>query len=104
MTKRPPSKFPWLKNKLELVATKNIQYSNNIFRFIFCPATYILSFFLMIVYILKNNLKEELIPLYFLIILYLSILIGPVVVVRYVYPFMIIVPLLFIRLLSKSQK
>lgn len=102
---KPKSKFPWLYNKLELVATDNIQYDSNIlFRLLFAPATYILSFILMFIYSLKYKLKEVIIPLFLLLALYSSILIGPVIIVRYIYPFMVIVPFIFIRIISVNNK
>ena len=103
--KRPASKWPWLFDKLEMISTKNIQYSNaTIFRFLFAPATYILLFFLLIIYIIKNKIKKELIPLSLLIALYASILTGPVIIVRYIYPFMVTVPFIFVRLLAKKRE
>ena len=104
MVKPPSSKFKWLKDKLELVAHDNIQYqSYNILRFIFEPATYVLSYMLVIVYLISKNLKNELIPLIPLLGLYLSILVGPVIIVRYIYPFMITIPIILIRIISKNK-
>ena len=102
---KPESKFPWLYNKLELVATDNIQYDSNIvFRLLFAPATYVLSFLLMFIYALKYKMKEVIIPIFLFLALYSSILIGPVIIVRYIYPFMIIVPFIFIRIISVNNK
>lgn len=101
----PESKLPWAYNKLELVATDNVQYGNNIFiRFLFAPATYVLSFMLLLIYVIKNNLKRVLIPMMLLVALYSSILIGPVIIVRYIYPFMVIVPILFVRIISLNNQ
>ena len=102
LLKKPKSKFKWLYDKLELIATNNIQYKNiNPLRFIFEPATYIFSFILLFILSLKK--KEELCNYLFLIALYISILNGPVIIVRYIYPFMISVPIFFIRKFSLKE-
>ena len=102
---RPKSKFPALYNLLEEIATENVQYEKiSIFRFIFEPATYVLSFFLLIVYIIKNKYREYLIPLSLLLGIYLFLLVAPVILVRYVYPFMVCVPIIFFRLLVKKRE
>ena len=102
----PDSKFPWLFDKMEHVATINIQYKNiGIWRFIFAPATYVLSFFLLLVYVISNKLRNELIPLIILLGIFITILNAPVIVVRYIYPFMVCVPIIFIRLFTiKKEK
>ena len=102
---RPESKFPWLYEKLEMITTNNIQYEEATpLRFIFEPATYVLSFFLIILYMLKNKMKKELIPLSLLVALYVSILTGPVILVRYIYPYMIIVPYIFAYLMNGKRE
>ncbi len=102
--RKPESKFPWLYDKLELVATDNIQYGNNIIiRFLFAPATYVLSFLLLFIYAMKYKMKRVIIPMFLLLALYSSILIGPVIIVRYIYPFMVIVPILFMRIISLNN-
>ena len=102
---KPESKFPWLYNKLELVATDNIQYDSNIlFRFLFTPATYVLSFILMFIYAIKYKMKEVIIPMFLLLALYSSIIIGPVIIVRYIYPFMVTIPFIFVRIVSVNNK
>lgn len=102
----PDSKFPWLFDKLERVATINVQYKNiGIWRFIFAPATYVLSYLLLLVYVLSKKLRNELIPLMILLGVSITILNAPVIVVRYIYPFMVCVPIIFIRLFtSKKEK
>ncbi len=102
--KRPDSKLPWLREKLELIATYNKQYNSNlIFRLLFVPATYILSFFLLVIYVVQNKLYNDLIPLVLPLILYISVLFGPVIIVRYIYPFMVIVPFMYFRLLTRKN-
>ena len=99
------SKIPWLKDKYELVAQGDFQYKKYpFFRYIFEPASYILSFFLMIIFLLKSDRKKDIIPLTPLIIIYFSILTGPCIIVRYIYPYMVIVPLLFFRIISNNKR
>ena len=99
----PDSKFPWLFDKLEEVATLNKQYDSiNIWRFIYTPSTYVLSFFLILVYMITR--KQNITPLIFLVSLYITTLSAPVVIVRYIYPFMIIVPILFIKCITLNNK
>lgn len=101
----PDSKFPWLFNKMEKIATENKQYDSvGIWRFIYAPATYILSFFLLISYIVSRKLKNELIPLVLLIGVYITLLNAPVIIVRYIYPFMVCAPIIFVRLFTRKEK
>lgn len=101
--KKPDSKFSFGYKMLEKIATENIQYKST-FRFIFQPASYILSFFLLLVYLLNIKRFKEILPLIIYIALYLSVLFGPVIVVRYIYPFIIFVPILFTRILIINNK
>ena len=99
----PDSKFPWLFKKLEKVATHNEQYNRvGIWRFIYVPSTYILSFFLILIYMKKR--KYMITPLILLISFYITTLSAPVVLVRYIYPFMITIPILFIKCITLNNK
>ena len=97
--KRPDSKFKFGFDLLEKVATENVQYKYQIIRFIFEPATYIISFFLMFIYLISKHKKRELLPLILFVALYINILFGPVIILRYIYPFIIFVPVLFTRII-----
>jgi len=101
----PDIKFPWLFDKLERVASINRQYKDiSIWRFIYAPAVYVLSFFLLFVYVISKKLTNELIPLIVLLGLFITILNAPVIVVRYIYPFMVCVPIIFVRLFTTKKE
>jgi hypothetical protein len=100
---RPKSKFKLGYDILEKIATDCVQYKIPIFMFLFKPSTYIISFFLMFIYLITKKKKKEILPLILFVALYINILFGPLIIVRYIYPFMIFVPILFVRIISLKK-
>lgn len=99
------NKLPILKNIYNDIGSGDFQYKKYKFlRFIFEPASYILLFFLLITYLLQNKRKKEIIPLIIPLLLYLSIVTGPCILVRYMYPYMVLVPIIFFRIISNNKE
>lgn len=101
--KRPKSKFPLGFKIFEKIATENVQYKSPL-RIIFQPATYILLFFTMLIYLLSQKKFKEIVPLYCYVIIFISIINGPVIVIRYIYPYVVFVPILFFMILISNNK
>ena len=89
-------KLPFVKNIIRKFTDENIQYNKLSFiRFIFQPATYIYFFILLFLLQFKKSNRKDLLLYIPLIWIYISILIGPCVIMRYIYPFVICIPFLF---------
>lgn len=92
------SQFYTLKKIIKKFSNGNIQYEELCFlRFIFQPAAYILLFILLFLYKLKNSKKEKILVYLPLLCLLVAILIGPCIITRYIYPFMVTIPYLIIK-------
>lgn len=94
--KRPPSKLPWLESLLEKVTTDNIHQRIPVVSLFFAPATYIwIVLYLMAILFYASKWKES-IPILFIVLLWGTILLGPTIVVRYMYPIMATVPFIIL--------
>ena len=92
------SKFKSMKKIINKFTQENIQYEKLSFlRFIFQPATYILSILLLFLYKIKNSSKDKLLIYIPLLCNLGAIIIGPCIIVRYIYPFMVSLPYLIIK-------
>ena len=101
---RPDSKFKWLHDKMELILTDNVFLDNIVFKLILSPCLYIiitLYFFFLNLDRKEKNILIIYIPIIFI---YFGILFGPCILVRYVYPFMMFVPLLIGIHFGKEKK
>ena len=87
-----------MKKIINKFTQENIQYEKLSFlRFIFQPATYILSILLLFLYKIKNSSKDKLLIYIPLLCNLGAIIIGPCIIVRYIYPFMVSLPYLIIK-------
>lgn len=102
-TERPSSKLPKLERFLEMFATNNVHQKIPVVALVFVPATYIwMTFFCMAYSIYKRNYKE-LIVISLLIGQYITVLLGPSMPVRYMWPIMTTAPILLARLIRKEK-
>lgn len=88
------SKFPWLEEKLENVVSNNAFYHWPIVSALFKPATYILSFLMILLGLLYRKQKRQAFICLFPLAYFGTMLLGPTVQFRYVLPYVITVPLL----------
>lgn len=88
------SKFPWLKEQLDYLIAQNGYQNNFILYTIMSPAPYVwaIVFLLLSSVYRKNKLVISLSSL--LLLLFATILLGPTIIIRYIYPIMIIVPII----------
>lgn len=98
------SKFPWLESRLEELVSNNCFYRWPVISNLFKPAFYcwLLGICILACLYLKKKkaLLVALLPL-----LYLgTLLLGPVVIVRYMYPVLISVPVLFALLFYRDSE
>lgn len=93
------SKLPALYNALERIAGYSEHENLPIISLFFAPATYTWLLIFAIGFLIKSKRRLELIPLLFLFSLFATVLLGPCVIVRYMYPLMVAAPLILIRLI-----
>lgn len=102
------SKFPWLEQRLEEIVSGNCFYDWPLISVLFKSAFYSWSLFLLMMAFLYLRQKEHIVLGMFLFLYFGTMLLGPVVQIRYLFPVMITLPaaaalLLRDRGLSKSQ-
>lgn len=99
------SKFPWLEKQLEKIVSGNSFYQWPIVSQLFKTATYSWLLLLIVMsYFYKRQRKQILISLYPLFYMG-TMLLGPTVQVRYIYPIMISIPILLAMLyLDKTDR
>ena len=86
---KPVSAFPGLREVLERLTTDNAFQGIPGLRLIFAPSVYVWLFFVYIYTGLVKRKTAVLIPGLFMLGLLITILMGPAILVRYMYPFMI---------------
>lgn len=95
---RPPSKWPAMERLYEKIATENIHQKIPVISLLFAPASYCWVLFFCIVLALYRKRYLELVPLGLIFFLWATVMLGPTVLVRYLYPAMVMTPLVLSRL------
>lgn len=97
------SLFPWLEKEMENIVTANTFFKWPVLSQLFKPALYCLFMaFAALVFWYKKQSKKELLIL--LPLLYLmTLLLGPVALMRYAYPFVIWAPVLLCMIFSSKE-
>lgn len=101
---RPASRLPWLRDLLEKIATENVQENIPVISLLFAPATYVWVMLFCIVLALYRRQYAQLLPLALLFLYWGTVLLGPCILVRYLYPVMVTVPLLLCRLQGRPYQ
>ena len=86
------SRLPTLKNVLDQVSAYHIQKKFPALNIFFAPATYVwilVAFFVSFIALLRGS---DLFPLFPAALLFATILLGPCVLVRYMFPYMTLAP------------
>lgn len=97
------SRFPWLEAQLEKIVSGNAFYDWPVISLVFRSAFYTWSLFLItIAYIYKKQKKQLKLSL-FLWLYFGTVLLGPVVQLRYVFPIMAVLPILAAMLYLKEE-
>jgi hypothetical protein len=98
------SKWPQLLQQLEDFANNNAYLSNPILRYLVVPGTYLWAYLLMAgIWIIRRRFVF-LLPLAFALGYYITLLLGPAVQLRYLYPLMICLPFLTIFCIGIRDK
>lgn len=89
------SKFPWLEEQLEKIVSGNCYYDWPVISLLFKPAFYFWGICLMLLAFLYLKKKEQAVYALLPVIYMATMFLGPVVQIRYVFPAIVILPVLF---------
>ncbi|WP_313629888.1 DUF6020 family protein [Enterococcus devriesei] len=99
------SKIPKIRNKIIDSFYLNNWYKKiPIISFLFSPGLVVWILLILFIYTLYKKIKDFNFIFIFLIMYYGTLILGPVTLVRYIYPYMLVWPMLAIFILYKSNK
>lgn len=86
------SKWEGMHEKLESWADENAYLDIPLLRYLYMPGIYIWAYLLLTVYLVVQRRWRECIPFSMILGYYITLLLGPTVQMRYIYPMMIVLP------------
>ncbi len=92
------SKWPALYNVMQKWTDENGYLNCPVLKYLFVPGTFFWAYILLAAYLLLKKKFDLLLPLSYVAGFYLTLLLGPTVQLRYLYPMMVVLP--FMVLLS----
>lgn len=98
------SKFPWFEMQLEKIVSGNSFYNWPILSNLFKPAFYCWILFLLFILCIYNYDKKKILTLLIPLTYFATLLLGPVVQVRYILQFILLTPLLIALFVYKSPE
>ena len=93
--------FDWEPSIYETLENSAYYQKIPLVSFLFNPGCYLWLYILYAFYCFRSRKYSQLAPFSLLFGLYATLLMGPVVLIRYVYPFMLAIPFVFMR--DKSE-
>ena len=97
------SYFPGLRVLMEKIVSDN-EYENwPVVKFLFAPALYWWLLYLYIIVVLYKRRYREALPAVFPVVYYLTLLLSPTVLIRYMYPLVVTIPVI-LSCLSTEKK
>ena len=98
------SYLPGLRALMEKIVSDN-EYENwPVVKFVFAPALYWWLLYLYVVVVLYRRRYREVLPVVFLVVYYLTLLLSPTVLIRYMYPLVVTVPVILSCLTSEKKE
>lgn len=97
------SKFPWLEEQLEKIVSGNCYYNWPVFSNLFKAAFYFWGLCLTFVIYLFLNRRKQAVMCLFPLIYMATMLLGPVVQIRYVFPAIVIFPVLLALIFKRDE-
>ena len=88
------SKWEWLHEKLETFADSNDYLKIPVLKYLMVPGSYLWLYLILAAWLFVNRRYRQLLPLSLVMGYYLTLLLGPTVQLRYLYPLMIALPFL----------
>lgn len=93
----PDSKFPWLHEKLETFASDNGYLKIPILNVLTAPGAYLWCYLFLAAWLLTFKRYGEILPLLWVLGYFGTLLLGPAVQFRYLYPLMISLPFIWLN-------
>lgn len=93
------SKLPWLKQEIEYYLQDNNYTKNPIVFVLFSPALYLWAIIFLILYLCYRRHHSPVIAIVLPLLLYGTVLLGPCILVRYMYPIMLAAPVFYFTIL-----
>ncbi|MCM1387426.1 MAG: DUF6020 family protein [Bacillus sp. (in: Bacteria)] len=98
------SYLPGLRAFMERMVSDNEYQKIPVLSVIFAPAFYWWLLCLYMAFYLSEKKYEKLLPVMFLLMYYLTLLLSPTVLIRYMYPFVISVPMILCLMTTKKKR
>lgn len=98
------SKWESLRRKMELFAHDNYYLKIPIIRFLVAPGIYLWIYLFMAVWFIVSRQFRQLLPLGFVLGYYVTLILGPTVQLRYLYPLMIVLPFLLLYMINNRKR
>lgn len=101
---RQDSKWPRLYERLEAFAEGNMHLHLPVLKYLLVPGTYLWLYLLLAAWLLVHRRFRQILPLILIGGYYLTLLLGPTVQLRYIYPVMVVLPYLALWLLREKNE
>ena len=98
------SYLPRLRALMEKIVSDNEYEDWPVIKFLFAPALYWWLLYLYVVVVLYKKRYREVLPAVFLVVYYLTLLLSPTVLIRYMYPLVVTVPVILSCLTSEKKE
>ena len=98
------SYLPGLRALMEKIVSDNEYEDWPVIKFLFAPALYWWLLYLYVVVVLYKKRYREVLPAVFLVVYYLTLLLSPTVLIRYMYPLVVTVPVILSCLTSGEKE
>ncbi len=100
----PDSYLPGIRSLMEKVVSDNAYQKIPVLRIVFAPAFYWWMLCLYLATAIYQKRYKMLLPVCFLTVYYFTLLLSPTVLIRYMYPFVATVPVMFSLLVTTSGR
>lgn len=98
------SKWPWLLEKMEKYASENLYMKIPVVRFLVAPGIYLWCYIFMAIWLLLHKKYRDLVPFAWILGYFGTLILGPTVQMRYLYPLMIALPFFLLYVGKKTKE
>ena len=97
------SKWEWLLKKLEQWADENAYLKLPVLKYLFVPGVWIWFYLLLLAWLVRNERYRQCIPLALIGGYFVTLLLGPTVQLRYIYPVMSVFPFVLLLCIKNCR-
>lgn len=98
------SKWPWLLEKLDTFASENAYIKIPVVRFLVAPGIYLWCYLFMAIWLLLHKRYTDLLPFTWILGYFGTLILGPTVQMRYLYPLMVVLPFMLLYVGKRTAK